>query len=77
MESMVSTILQVLLKNTPIESLEQHIPVLVERYEYEKNTGGAGQYRGGHAITLAFRILESDSMVTAEEWKDSVSSLGD
>ncbi|MCM3226149.1 hydantoinase B/oxoprolinase family protein [Terribacillus saccharophilus] len=53
------------LKNTPIESLEQHIPVLVERYEYEKNTGGAGQYRGGHAITLAFRILESDSMVTA------------
>lgn len=53
------------LKNTPIESLEQHIPVLIERYEYEKDTGGAGQYRGGHAITLAFRILESDSMVTA------------
>lgn len=53
------------LKNTPIESLEQHIPVLVERYEYEKDTGGAGQYRGGHAINLSFRILESDSMVTA------------
>ncbi|WP_040979328.1 hydantoinase B/oxoprolinase family protein [Oceanobacillus jeddahense] len=53
------------LKNTPIESLEQHIPVLVERYEYEQDTGGGGQYRGGHAINLSFRVMESDSIVTA------------
>ena len=33
-------------KNTPIESLEQHIDIHVHRYELLPNTGGAGEHRG-------------------------------
>lgn len=53
------------LKNTPIESLEQHIEILVHKYEFLPNTAGAGLYRGGNAIRLDFEILQEDSIVTA------------
>ncbi|QGH36159.1 hydantoinase B/oxoprolinase family protein [Gracilibacillus salitolerans] len=53
------------LKNTPIESLEQHIDTLVHRYELIPNTAGSGQSRGGHAIQLDFEIRRPDSIVTA------------
>jgi len=53
------------LKNTPIESLEQHADLLVEAYQCVPGTGGAGQFRGGHAIELKFRSLGSQALVTA------------
>ncbi|WP_353853834.1 hydantoinase B/oxoprolinase family protein [Bacillus sp. Bos-x628] len=53
------------LKNTPIESLEQHIDIHVHRYEILPDTGGAGENRGGHAIGLEFEMLKPESMVTA------------
>lgn len=53
------------LKNTPIESLEQHIDIHVHRYELLPNTGGAGENRGGHAIGLEFEMIKPESMVTA------------
>jgi N-methylhydantoinase B len=53
------------LQNTPIESLEQHIDVLVHRYELLPDTGGAGLHRGGHAIGLDFEIMKPESIVTA------------
>ncbi|MGN8646504.1 hydantoinase B/oxoprolinase family protein [Gracilibacillus sp. HCP3S3_G5_1] len=53
------------LKNTPVESLEQHIDTIVHRYELIPDTAGAGQSRGGHAIRLDFEILRPDSIVTA------------
>ncbi|TDQ42927.1 hydantoinase B/oxoprolinase family protein [Aureibacillus halotolerans] len=53
------------LKNTPIESLEQHIDIFVKRYELLPNTAGPGKHRGGHAIGLDFEIVQPDSMVTA------------
>ena len=53
------------LQNTPIESLEQHIEVLVHRYELLPDTGGAGLHRGGHAIGLDFEIMKPESIVTA------------
>ncbi|WP_226566560.1 hydantoinase B/oxoprolinase family protein [Bacillus stratosphericus] len=53
------------LKNTPIESLEQHIDIHVHRYEFLPNTGGAGENRGGHAICLEFEVIKPESMVTA------------
>jgi len=33
--------------NTPVESLETHYPLRVERYELRPGTGGTGQFRGG------------------------------
>ncbi|MEJ8307029.1 hydantoinase B/oxoprolinase family protein [Saccharibacillus sacchari] len=53
------------LKNTPIESLEQHIDILVKRYEFLPDTAGAGKSRGGQAIRLDFQIVRDNSLVTA------------
>jgi len=53
------------LKNTPIESLEQHIDIFVKKYEILKDTAGAGLHRGGHAIQLDFEIVKPESIVTA------------
>lgn len=53
------------LKNTPIESLEQHIDIYVHRYELIKDTAGAGLHRGGHAIGLDFEAAAPESIVTA------------
>ena len=33
--------------NSPTEQLEAKYPVLVEKYEIRKDSGGAGKYRGG------------------------------
>ncbi|TWT26451.1 hydantoinase B/oxoprolinase family protein [Planomicrobium sp. CPCC 101110] len=53
------------LKNTPIESLEQHIDIFVHKYELVADTAGAGYHRGGHAIQLDFEIMKPESIVTA------------
>lgn len=53
------------LKNTPIESLEQHIDIFVHKYEVLPDTAGAGYHRGGHAIQLDFEIIKPESIVTA------------
>lgn len=42
--------------NTPIETLEDDYPVLVERYALRPDSGGAGEYRGGLGIERALRI---------------------
>jgi N-methylhydantoinase B len=53
------------LKNTPVESLEQHIDILVHSYELMPDTSGPGLHRGGHAVRLDFEIIRPDSIVTA------------
>ena len=53
------------LKNTPVESMESHIPVLAERYELLPDSAGAGEQRGGWGVRFDFRILQPESIVTA------------
>jgi N-methylhydantoinase B len=53
------------LKNTPVESMEAHIPVLAERYELLPDSAGSGKHRGGWGVQLDFRILLPESIVTA------------
>jgi N-methylhydantoinase B len=53
------------LRNTPVESMEAHIPVLTERYEHLLDSAGAGRYRGGWGARFDFRILRPESIVTA------------
>lgn len=53
------------LKNTPVESMEAHIPVLAERYELLPDSAGAGKHRGGWGTRFDFRILRPESIVTA------------
>jgi len=47
--------------NTPIESIESEQPLLVERYGFVPDTGGAGKYRGGLGIQREFRLLAEDA----------------
>jgi N-methylhydantoinase B len=50
------------LANTPIESIEADQPLLVERFALVPDTGGAGKFRGGLAMTREFRLLADEAM---------------
>ncbi len=43
--------------NTPVETMERHFPVLMTRYEFREQSGGAGQWRGGCGLERGFRLL--------------------
>lgn len=53
------------LRNTPVEMVERRSPVRVLRYELVPDTAGAGEYRGGCAIELAFEPLADRGLVGA------------
>ncbi|MDX1379909.1 MAG: hydantoinase B/oxoprolinase family protein [Xanthomonadales bacterium] len=43
--------------NTPIEVLERHYPLRVERYALRRGSGGDGRFRGGDGVVRALRFL--------------------
>ncbi len=43
--------------NTPIEAVELEYPIRIERYEFVRDTGGAGKYRGALALKRDVRML--------------------
>ncbi len=53
------------LRNTPIESLEAEVPILIRRYELLPGTAGPGRHRGGFANCLEFEILQPGAAVIA------------
>lgn len=53
------------IRNTPIESLEQRTDILIHKYKFIENTGGAGKYRGGASICLEFEPLREGAIVGA------------
>jgi len=44
-------------RNTPIEALEQSLPVRVTTYALRKNSGGAGEFPGGDGLIREFEML--------------------
>ncbi len=50
--------------NTPIEAMERSFPVLMTRYEFRPDTGGAGRYRGGCGVSRAWRLLAESCTLT-------------
>ncbi len=50
--------------NTPIEALERSFPVLMTRYEFRPDTGGAGRFRGGCGLTRAWRLCGESCTLT-------------
>lgn len=44
-------------RNNPIEDVESHLPIRVERYELRENAMAAGQWRGGIGTVREFRML--------------------
>jgi N-methylhydantoinase B len=53
------------LANTPVESNEADVPILILRYELIQDSGGPGQYRGGLGARLDFLISHPNTIVTA------------
>jgi N-methylhydantoinase B len=53
------------LRNTPVESVEAELPVLVRRYGLIPDSGGAGRYRGGAAVQLDIQNHSPGAIVTA------------
>ena len=47
--------------NTPIEAAEMEFPILVERFQFRPDSGGAGLYRGGLAVQRDIRLLADAS----------------
>jgi N-methylhydantoinase B len=43
--------------NTPVEAAELENPVVIERYEFIPDSGGAGKYRGGLSLRRDIRFL--------------------
>jgi hypothetical protein len=47
--------------NTPCEMIEADQPIVIERYAFVPNTGGAGRYRGGLSIERHLRFRTSNA----------------
>lgn len=53
------------LGNTPVEMMEALAPIRVHCREIRRNSGGAGQQRGGDGIRFAFEITDEASPIAA------------
>ncbi|NSX87305.1 hydantoinase B/oxoprolinase family protein [Agrobacterium tumefaciens] len=53
------------LRNTPIEISEAEVPILFRRYGLQRDTGGAGRFRGGLSAVMEFEISSPETVVTA------------
>ena len=53
------------LRNTPVESIEAEVPIVMRRYHLIPGTGGPGEHRGGLAVRLDFQVFHPHAIVTA------------
>ncbi len=53
------------LRNTPVESIEAEVPIVMRRYHLIPGTGGPGENRGGLGVRLDFEFSHPHSVVTA------------
>ena len=52
------------LANTPAETIEVEIPVMVEEVSLLPDSEGAGEYRGGLGMRKTYKYLQNDTLVT-------------
>ena len=45
-------------RNTPVELQEIKYPVMIDRHTFRADSGGAGRYRGGLGLEVAYRMLQ-------------------
>jgi N-methylhydantoinase B len=51
-------------KTQPTEVLEQHYPVLFERYALRERSGGAGKTRGGFGVDYKIRVQRGEALLS-------------
>lgn len=62
--------------NLPIESMELEFPVRVERYELRRDSGGAGEHRGGLGVVRDVRMLGHDMTVALRSARQRFAASG-
>lgn len=53
--------------NTPIESLEMHYPLRLQRYQRRRGSGGAGLHAGGDGVVREYEFLEPTQVTLLTE----------
>ena len=53
--------------NTPIESLEAHYPLRVDRYQIRRGSGGLGSCTGGHGVVREITFLQAAQLTLLTE----------
>lgn len=53
--------------NTPVEVIERHYPLRVERYAVRRGSGGEGQWTGGDGVMRSYRFLEPAALSLISE----------
>jgi N-methylhydantoinase B len=48
-------------KTQPVEILEQHYPILFDRFALREGSGGAGRHRGGFGVDYQVRLLRGEA----------------
>ncbi|MFC1564609.1 hydantoinase B/oxoprolinase family protein [candidate division KSB1 bacterium] len=54
-------------QNTPVEVLENQLPIKVLSYSFRKNSGGKGKYKGGEGIEKSIEFLTDTSLSLISE----------
>ena len=62
--------------NLPIEGLEPEYPLVVERYELVRDSGGPGKWRGGMALRRQIKAVDHDCWVTVRGSRLSTAPWG-
>jgi N-methylhydantoinase B len=62
--------------NLPVEVVESHFPVLIERYELRADSGGPGRFRGGLGIRRDYRMLGLEPRIVATSERQLFASRG-
>ncbi|MGI9500461.1 MAG: hydantoinase B/oxoprolinase family protein [Geminicoccaceae bacterium] len=52
--------------NLPIEALETEYPLMIERYEFVEDSGGAGEFRGGLGIRRDYRPIDHETTFSGQ-----------
>lgn len=52
--------------NLPIEALETEYPLMIERYEYVSDSGGAGKFRGGLGLRRDYRPIGHETTFSGQ-----------
>jgi N-methylhydantoinase B len=63
-------------RTAPIEVLETEFPTLVRRFELIRDSGGAGQFRGGLGIAREYQIMAPEAQFSLRGGKHIVPSYG-
>jgi N-methylhydantoinase B len=57
--------------NTPVESLEMHYPILIEKYGVRSGSGGLGEHSGGNGLERVYAFLAPVNVTLLTERRES------